>query len=70
MVRELKDIQDPIDTESAAVIMEITVRAVQNLCQKENDELLKCRKLGRDWLVSESSARQYVKTLGGRPRKS
>jgi response regulator of citrate/malate metabolism len=68
--KSVKDIADPISTEAAAVIMEVTVRAVQNLCKKEQDELLKCRKLGRDWLVSEESARQYIKTLGGRPRKS
>jgi hypothetical protein len=59
-----------ISTEQAAVLMEVKVRTVQNLCAKEDDSILKCKKWGRDWMVYRESALAYVKTLGGRPRKS
>jgi hypothetical protein len=67
--RSSRDITDPIDIQEAAAIIDRPVRTIQDWCAEENDELLKCRKVGNVWIVSEASARNFVPPKKGRPPK-
>lgn len=56
-----------IEPADAAVIMGVSVRTVQSLCQRGN---IHCKKWGRSWMVDKASAEAYEKTEGGRPPKN
>jgi hypothetical protein len=65
-----------ITTKEAAVIMNVALSTVSRLCRKSRHEpepTLVCRQFGEGyrstWQVSKSSAKAYVKSVGGRPRK-
>jgi hypothetical protein len=56
-----------ITTDKAAEILGVRPRRVQRLVSEYDDmrELLKAKKLGRDWLLDERAVREYAK----KPRK-
>ena len=54
-----------ITTAEAADIMGVTPQAVQRLCRKKG---IDCKKHGRDWMVSKTSAENYNPIKTGRPK--
>lgn len=55
-----------ITTKQAAEIMDIEFQSVAMLCRTGK---IICQKFGEVWQVSRKSAEEYVKSLGGRPKK-
>lgn len=56
-----------LTTKQAAEIMGITYQAVQRLCRIN---AVKCRKFGKVWQVSRTSAEAYKITVGGRGKRA
>ena len=55
-----------LTTTQAAIVMDITPQAVQNLCRRG---AIECRRFGHYWQVNKSDAENYEKSVGGRGNK-
>jgi len=58
--------KDPISTEQAAAILNVTTRHVRWLIEKGD---LKAEKFGRDYMLSRKDVESYTPRAKGRPPK-